>query len=479
MRVRARADPHVACKKTVRLIYLRQMKFSELVAIRQAKAWPDQWWVAINGVCASEPFEESEVEDLSTRNAKLAVLNVAQTVVTDDDWFWIDGTVPVFDVDDPEWRFAAGASAFERKDYSGAAEWLRVAAFKGHAKAQLFYGLLWEEGLGVERDEERAVAWYERAAGQGIPEAHEALKRFGKVGKTSRTKRDASPAERLERAKASLEQMIGLGAVKAQVRSLIDLVETQRHRAAAGLRIPKSSLHLVFTGNPGTGKTTVARFLGEIYFGLDLLKSGHLVEAQRQDLVGEYIGQTAPKTEAKLREALDGVLFIDEAYSLAPRDSQRDFGAEAIATLIAFMENHRDRIAVVVAGYSDEMDRFIKLNPGLQSRFTRTITFEDYSPTEMAAIFVALAREADFRLSDCANEAVIAHMRSLRRGRGFGNGRYVRNLFETAVELHAGRVQKEKKHDRETLSTLTGTDIPSVTGASKPSTDAPSLIIRP
>jgi len=257
--------------------------------------------------------------------------------------------------------------------------------------------------------------------------------------------------------------MIGLENVKAQIRRLTEFVEMQRKRSAAGLKSAEISLHLVFTGNPGTGKTTVARYVGEIYAALGLLAKGHMVEAHREDLVAAYIGQTAIKTKAKTMEALDGILFIDEAYSLDVRHTTgEDFGKEAVSTLVAQMEDNRDRIAVIVAGYPEEMKDFINMNPGLNSRFTRYIEFEDYSPHELAQIFTKLAGDNDYTLNETGYSALLAHFTAAhaKRGRDFGNGRYVRRIFEEAVEKHATRVKKTGVKDRESLATLTEADLP-------------------
>lgn len=249
-----------------------------------------------------------------------------------------------------------------------------------------------------------------------------------------------------------------------QIQSLADRTKIQILRKATGLKSPGTSLHLVFTGNPGTGKTTVARHIGKIYVELGFLLKGHLVEAQRQDLIGEYVGHTAPKVKvkAKIAEALDGVLFIDEAYSQAPPHTGNDFGAEAVATLIAEMENHRDRLAVIVAGYPDEMKRFINMNPGLSSRFTRYIEFEDYSPSELLTIFHKLAAESDYHLAEGADAPLLVHLTAkyAMRGRDFGNARYVRTLFEEAVERQATRVTQEGLTDRNPLVVLTASDLP-------------------
>ena len=188
-----------------------------------------------------------------------------------------------------------------------------------------------------------------------------------------------------------------------------------------------------------------------------------MVEAHREDLVAAYIGQTAIKTKAKITEALDGVLFIDEAYSLHVESiGHRDFGAEAVATLIAEMENKRDRLAVIVAGYPEEMKNFINMNPGLSSRFTRYIEFKDYHPKELAEIFMKLAEDSDYKLDEKAGRALLGHLTSAhaKRARHFGNGRYVRKIFEEAVEMHDTRVKKSGVHDRDSLALLTKADLP-------------------
>ena len=220
-----------------------------------------------------------------------------------------------------------------------------------------------------------------------------------------------------------LDGLIGLDEVKAQVRETVNLVELGKARERAGLPRLDLTLHLVFTGNPGTGKTTVARIVGEIYKNIGLLKSGHLVEAKRDDLVGEYIGHTAPKTKAVIEKAMDGVLFIDEAYSLAPPNIPNDFGKEVIATLITEMEENRGRLVVIVAGYKDETEHMIGINPGLKSRFKTFIDFQDYSPGDLFKILTHMAAEAGIRFSVDAMTAASLLMESLDTGqKGFGNG---------------------------------------------------------
>lgn len=242
-------------------------------------------------------------------------------------------------------------------------------------------------------------------------------------------------------AKEELDSLIGLQSVKDEVKNLTNLVKANRLREDMGVRVPEVSLHCVYTGNPGTGKTTVARIMARILKEIGVLEKGHLVETDRSGLVAEYIGQTAVKTNKVIDSALGGVLFIDEAYTLAGGGAQ-DFGPEAIATLLKRMEDDRGRLVVIVAGYSGEMRTFIDSNPGLQSRFTRYIHFPDYSKDELVEIFNRNAEKYGITLSD-ETEKKLVHTISMavkKKDRHFGNGRYVRNLFEKALENQANRI---------------------------------------
>jgi len=259
-----------------------------------------------------------------------------------------------------------------------------------------------------------------------------------------------------------LDDLIGLGSVKQEVRSLANFVELQKQREAQGLKTAKVSYHLVFYGSPGTGKTTVARIVGRIYKDLGVLKKGHTVETDRGGLVAKYMGQTALKTDTVIQQALDGVLFIDEAYSLVPEGGGgQDYGQEAIATLLKRMEDYRDRLVVIIAGYKDEMQRFIDSNPGLQSRFNRYIDFPDYSGAELSDIFKMYMKKNQYTLTPDAEaylkeqfDDAVAH-----KDRNFGNARFARNVFEKSIQQQANRLEGKKNLSKTQLTELTVEDL--------------------
>jgi SpoVK/Ycf46/Vps4 family AAA+-type ATPase len=258
---------------------------------------------------------------------------------------------------------------------------------------------------------------------------------------------------------AELDGLIGLAEVKAEVRRLTDLIRVGRMRAEVDLPVADRSNHLVFTGNPGTGKTTVARLLAQIYRTLGVVERGHLVEVDRTSLVAGFVGQTAPLVTKRFDEADEGMLFIDEAYSLI-RGSESDFGREAVDTLVKLVEDRRDRVVVVVAGYPDEMTAFLDVNPGLRSRFPRTVFFPDYSTQDLLAIFDLLADKNGYELADDARARLVEVLDAVPREEGFGNGRLARNLLEETMACQASRVVALEDPTRDDLALLTAADIP-------------------
>jgi hypothetical protein len=299
------------------------------------------------------------------------------------------------------------------------------------------------------------------------PERATAVQSFGLLGGVPQgrpaeagTTASAAPARPSDEVLGELDGLVGLDSVKREVKALIDLIAVGRRRQEAGLKAPSLRRHLVFTGSPGTGKTTVARLYGEILASLGVLGTGHLVEVSRVDLVGEHIGSTAIRTQEAFDKARGGVLFIDEAYALAPEDSGRDFGREAIDTLVKLMEDHRDAVVVIVAGYTAEMERFMASNPGVASRFSRTITFGDYTPQELLRIVVGQADEQQYQLADGTDEALLKYFTAIPKGPAFGNGRTARLTFEAMVERHAGRVAHLASPSHEDLQLLYPEDLP-------------------
>jgi Holliday junction resolvasome RuvABC ATP-dependent DNA helicase subunit len=286
------------------------------------------------------------------------------------------------------------------------------------------------------------------------------------VGRTAGTAEDRhgntgeEEKESLTDLLAELDRLVGLDRVKQEVGALVKLMQMVKRRQEVGLSAPPLSRHLVFAGNPGTGKTTVARLYGRILAALGLLERGHLVEADRGDLVGEYVGHTAPKTQAVFRRARGGVLFIDEAYSLVPYVQGGDFGQEAISTLVKLMEDHRDEVVVIAAGYPGEMERFIDSNPGLASRFTRILTFDDYTAEELVRIVEHHAGRHDYRLTDETRERLTEYFDGFPRGERFGNGRTARQVFQRMTERQAERISEMAAPTTSDLTEVRPEDLP-------------------
>ena len=265
------------------------------------------------------------------------------------------------------------------------------------------------------------------------------------------------PVEKIEDLQAELDNFIGLDGIKQEVKSLINLVKVYQMRRENNLSAPDLSLHMVFTGNPGTGKTTIARLMSRIYHSLGIVSKGHLIETDRGGLVAGYVGQTAMKTGKVIESAIGGVLFIDEAYTLNGR-GDNDFGQEAIDTLLKAMEDRRGEFIVIVAGYDELMDRFIHSNPGLESRFNRFLHFDDYNLEELIAIFKMRCEKENYTLSDSAEKAVRRKI-EIENGPSFGNARGVRNLFEKALTRQANRLAGLESVTREQLMEITAEDI--------------------
>jgi stage V sporulation protein K len=266
-----------------------------------------------------------------------------------------------------------------------------------------------------------------------------------------------SPFKQIDR---QFTSFVALDQLKKTVKEIYATHVMNQKRKQYGLTNSKQVLHMLFKGNPGTGKTSVARELAKMYYELNILSKGHFIEAERADLVGEYIGQTAQKTRSMIQKAMGGILFVDEAYSLA-RGGEKDFGKEAIDTLVKQMEDHQNDFILILAGYPKEMDRFLSLNPGLKSRFPFILDFDDYSVEQLIKIANQMAAEREFRLTNKAEEALRIHLyRKTRESLvNFSNARYVRNIIEKAIRMQAVRLLYQQTHTLDDLMFLTEEDL--------------------
>ena len=286
----------------------------------------------------------------------------------------------------------------------------------------------------------------------------EALHRLSEVPPGAAAAKGAREQAAAAAALWELQQLVGLAEVKKTVEEIGAYIEIGRQRAVHHLRCEPLVLHMIFSGNPGTGKTTVARLLGRLFQGQGVLSRGHLVEVERADLVGEYIGHTAQKTREQVQKAMGGMLFVDEAYSLG-RGGAKDFGKEAIDLLVKAMEDYRHDFVLILAGYRREMSAFLKLNPGLSSRFPIQIDYPDYSPTELLEIAGMMARRRHYSYSEEARAALRRYLSARQGELNFSNARLVRNILEKAIRRQALRLSGRERPGREELITLEAADL--------------------
>lgn len=358
------------------------------------------------------------------------------------------------------WYYLSGEGV--EKDYAKAVYWFQKSADLNYPASLNNLGVCYRSGWGVPVDLKKALELYKRAADLGHKlgkENYEELKKAldsqksgnGNTSPMANYKNHTNvptqnipPVNRPVTAEEELNALIGLNSVKKDVQEMVQLLKYQMRRKEQNKKTSPVSMHMVFTGNPGTGKTTVARIIAKMYHEMGLLEKPDIVEVDRSDLVAEYIGQTAVKTKKKIDEAMGGVLFIDEAYTLVKKGSGNDFGQEAIDTLLKAMEDHRDRLMVVVAGYTEEMHRFISSNPGLKSRFKKVLDFEDYNAEQMKGIFYRMAKSDEYHVDATADDVLTNYFEKVYRTRGpkFGNGREVRNFYQDVLAKLAVRMAK-------------------------------------
>lgn len=402
-------------------------------------------------------------------------------------WFYSVGTgVRKSDAKAIEWYEKANAYKSigkiynDKNDFSEALKWYTKAAETGDSDDQLFLAtylynhemyaeaLEWSEKI---IDDENTNVNIKQEAQDYIKKCQKQLILSNNVIFTTKEKAKGNSASKepisntLEILLQQLQSLIGLNEVKQEVSTLVNLLKLQSMRKQHGLPEIPLSRHLVFVGNPGTGKTTVARLLAEIYHQLGILSNGQLIEVDRSGLVAGYVGQTALKTQEVIQSALGGILFIDEAYTLAKSDSSNDFGQEAIDTILKAMEDHREDFVVIVAGYPDLMRAFINSNPGLKSRFNKYIYFQDYNPEELLNIFKSQCKNAGLILEDGASEIAFDYLQKTyeHRDSNFANGRSVRNYFERVLSNQANRLAMQAVVSETDLVTLSKDDVQSAT----------------
>ncbi len=371
---------------------------------------------------------------------------------------FLDAPSPLFDVllqadvnagSDHAWRYYLGAVDIAHAVFA-------LDAYPSHAEltsVERFRSLLLQamDAAGVSRPGGPAVPSRSSRATTSTP--------AGPASPPPAPAPEPAAARSLEEVLAELDGLVGLAPVKAEVKLVTNLLRVERLRTERGLPVVEHSRHLVFTGNPGTGKTTVARLLAEVYRSLGVVEKGQLIETDRSGLVAGYIGQTATKVKEVFASALGGVLLIDEAHALA-RGEDRDFGHEAIDMIVKLMEDHRDEVVLIVAGYPAQMADFLDANPGLRSRFPKTIYFDDYSNEELGRIFDDMATRAHYIPTGQARQALQDHLACIPHTQGFGNARLVRNLFEAAVANQASRVVELAEVTDQALVALEAADIP-------------------
>ena len=304
-----------------------------------------------------------------------------------------------------------------------------------------------------------SIAEAEKAAKELLREMEKENVLSPEAPKTQAEKSQEKPE--LDKLLSELDSLIGLDKIKQNVRSLINLAKVRKLREEEGMPTPAMSLHLVFMGNPGTGKTTVARLISQLYYAIGVLSKGQLIEVDRSRLVAGFVGQTAIKTADAVKKALGGVLFVDEAYSLVSTDGANDFGHEAIETILKAMEDNRDDLVVIVAGYEELMEKFISSNPGLESRFNRYFVFEDYTGEQLYKIFSSMCSKNQYEMDEEAEKFARSFFTDLydMRDENFGNARHVRNVFENMVSVHSDRIAALKQPTKDDLIKVVKQDI--------------------